>query len=129
MATKQSKLERDEIIIAALISNSTVRGAAAACGLSETTVFGRLRDPAFKDRYREARHDVLQQASAYLQGIVGEAIQKMYEVMTDPENAPQVQLNAAMAIVKAQQTMTEQTDVLAELAELRKVVLDGNQQH
>lgn len=118
----EASTRRDELILSALLSNSTVRAAAAACGVSETQVYARLRDPAFKERYRKARLALLEQSTAYIQGLTSEAIQKMREVMTDPDAAPQVQLNAAEAVLRNSLKMTEQADILAQLAELRKAV-------
>lgn len=118
---------KDELIITALLSNPTVRAAAAACGMGETQVYARLRNPAFKARYDRARLETLQQSTAYLQGIVGDAIRKMYDIMTDPDNAPTVQLQAAQAITRTQQAMTEQTDILAQLAELKRAVFPDEQ--
>ena len=118
---------KDELIITALLSNPTVRAAAAACGMGETQIYARLRNPAFKELYDRARLETLQQSTAYLQGIVGEAIRKMYDIMTDPDNAPTVQLQAAQAITRTQQAMTEQTDILTQLAELKRAVFPDEQ--
>ena len=118
----KSNGKNDEIIIAALISNTTVRAAAAACGVSETQIYARLRNPAFKERYNLARRDVLEQCAAYVQGLVGEALEKMREIMNDVNAGPQVRLNAAEAIVRSSLRLTEQADILTELAELKKAV-------
>ena len=59
---------KDEALIAALLSNPTVRAAAKAVGRSETQVYARLRDPDFKSRYDSARHELLEQSTAALQG-------------------------------------------------------------
>lgn len=116
---------KDERIIAALISRPTVRAAAEACGVSETQIYARLRNPAFKEKYDRARRGILEQSTAYIQGLTGEALQKMRDVMNDADAAPQVQLNAASAIVSNCLKLTEQTDVLGQLAELHKAVFGG----
>ena len=113
---------KDELIIAALISNATVRAAANACGVSETQIYARLRQPAFREKYDAARRDILAQSTAYIQGMVSEAIQKMREVMNDPNASQQVQLNAAEAITRNSLKLTEQADILAQIAELKKAV-------
>lgn len=113
---------KDELIISALLSNPTVRKAAAACGVSEAQIYARLRNAAFKEKYDRARRELLAQSTAYLQGITGEALQKMHEIMNDPDAAPQVQLNAANAIASNSLKMTEQADILAQLEELKKAV-------
>ena len=120
MATTKDR--KDELLISALISNPTIRAAATACGLSEAHIDGRLRDPAFQAKYDRARRELLEQSTAYIQGIVSEAIQKMRDVMNDPDATPQVQLNAAEAITRNSLKLTEQNDILAQLAELKKAV-------
>ena len=112
---------KDETIIAALISTTTVRAASQACGISETQIYARLRNPAFKEKYDRARHDVLSQATAYIQGITGDALRKLHEIMNDPDAAPQTQLNAANAIVSTCLRMTEQADIFRQMEELKKV--------
>lgn len=113
---------KDELIISALISNPTVRAAAAICKVSEAQIYARLRNAEFKAKYDRARRELLAQSTAYLQGITGEALQKMYSIMNDPDAAPQVQLNAANAIASNSLKMTEQADILAQLEELKKAV-------
>ena len=115
---------KDELILTALLSNPTVRAAATACGVSETQIYARLRTPAFKEKYDRERRELLAQSTAYIQGITGEALQKMYQIMNDPDAAPQVQLNAANAIASNSLKMTEQADILAQLAELKKAVFN-----
>ena len=122
MATKAAATRKDEIIIAALLSNPTVKAAAAACGVSETVIYDRLRTKAFKEKYDTARREVLEQSAAFIQGMVSEAIQKMHDVMNDPNASQQVQLNAAEAITRNCLKLTEQADILTQLAELQKAV-------
>ena len=123
MAARAAASKRkDELIIAALISSPTVRAASAACGISERQIYARLRQPAFRERYDAARREVLAQSTAYIQGMVGEAVTKMYDIMNDENATPQVQLNAAEAITRNSLKLTEQADVMAQIAELRKAI-------
>ena len=46
----------------------------------------------------------------------------MRDVMNDPDASQQVQLNAAEAITRNSLILTEQADILAQLAELKKAV-------
>lgn len=121
MASKAAA-RKDELVIAALISNPTVRAASAACGISETQIYARLRQPAFKQKYDATRRELLAQSTAYIQGMVSDAIRKMYDVMNDPNASQQVQLNAAEAITRNSLKLTEQADILAQIAELQKAV-------
>lgn len=122
-----SENKRDEKIISALMCNPTVRAAAAALNVSERQIYDRLRSPDFKKKYAQARREALEQSTAYLQGIVGDALLKIYEIMTDPDNAPTVQLQAAQAITRTALSMTEQVDIMAQLAELKEAILPDEQ--
>lgn len=113
---------KDELILAALLSNPTVRAAATACCVSETQIYARLRTPAFKERYDNARRELLAQSTTFVQSLVGDAIKKMRDVMNDPDASQQVQLNAAEAITRNSLKLTEQNDILTQLAELKKAV-------
>lgn len=118
----KASARRDELVLAALLSNSTVRAAAAACGVSETQIYSRLRNKEFREKYDRARRDLLDQSTAYIQGLVSEAIKKMYDVMNDENAAPQVQLNAAESIIRTCLKLTEQQDILQQIQELREAV-------
>ena len=113
---------RDELILAALLSNRTVRAAAAACDVSETQIYTRLRNKEFREKYDRARRDLLDQSTAYIQSLVSEAIKKMYDVMNDKNAAPQVQLNAAESIIRTCLKLTEQQDILQQIQELQEAV-------
>lgn len=122
-----SENKKDERIISALLCNPTVRAAAAALNVSERQIYTRLSSPEFKKKYAQARREALDQCTAYVQGIVGDALHTMYEIMTDPDNAPTVQLQAAQAITRTALAMTEQMDIMAQLAELREAVFPDEQ--
>lgn len=117
---------KDELIISALLSNPTVKKAAVICKVSEAQIYARLKKPAFKAKYDAARRDLLAQSTAYIQGITGEALAKMHQIMNDPDAAPQTQLNAANAIASNSLKLTEQADILAQIDELKKAVFHND---
>ena len=118
----RSAERKDALIISALICNPTVKAAAAACKVSETQIYARLRNPEFNKKYDAARREILQQNAAYIQGLVSEAVEKMRAIMNDPAAPHQTQLNAAEAITRNCLKLTEQADILRQLEELKKAV-------
>lgn len=80
MAIKQTK---DERILAALISSPTIRAASELCGVSETQIYARLRNPEFEERYRNARKELLEGATRALQGSLSNAVAVMDEICHD----------------------------------------------
>ena len=57
MATKNN-----EQILAALVATGSVRAAAKAVGVSETTIRARLNDPDFRKEYETAKGAILTEA-------------------------------------------------------------------
>ena len=118
MATAAAR--KNERIIAALISNPTVKAAAEACGVSERQIYARLQDPDFKELYDAKRHELLDHATAALQGHLSAAVETMGEIAKDPKAGQQTRLNAAEAIVRNSLKLTEQADILQRLDALEK---------
>ncbi len=114
--------DRDDLVIAALIANPTIKAASAACGVSETQIRVRLRKPAFKKRYDEARRELLEQTTAYVQGALTEAIDKLLSIMRDPDVSPQTQVNAASALVRTFLKLNEDTYILNQIEEIKKAI-------
>ena len=114
--------DRDDLVIAALIANPTIKAASAACGVSETQIRVRLRKPAFKKKYDTARRELLEQTTAYVQGALTEAIDKLLSIMRDPDASPQTQVNAASALVRTFLKLNENCYILNQIEEIKKAV-------
>lgn len=114
------KQTKDELIITALVSNPTIKTAALACGVSESLIYRKLRDPPFREKYDKARLEMLERNTAALQGHLGTAIQAMADIVEDEKTAPQTKLNAADAIIRNSLKLTEQTDILRRLDALER---------
>ena len=99
MSTR-TKAISDEEILAALLSSGTVREAASAAGLPIRTLYDRMNAPDFQIMYREARADVLREATNNLNKRVQAAVDTIAEIMTDAENNPAIRLQAAQTILK-----------------------------
>ncbi len=120
MARTEASIRKDELIIAALISNSSLRAASAACGVGETQIRKRLRDADFKERYDQERRELLRQNTTALQGHVSKAISVIAGVMNSKTANEQTKLNAAEAIIRNSLKLTEQTEILERLDKLEK---------
>ena len=83
--------KNDEIILAALLSTPTVRAASQACGVSESVIYSRLKEPDFRERYDKERREMLTQSAAALQTHLGDAIEAMGEIVNDKETPLGVQ--------------------------------------
>lgn len=113
----------DEQIIAAILTNSTNKSAAAACGLSEKQFYTRLSKPELKARLALTRTQLLEGATSAIQARVGEAVETMANIMHSSETPAQTRLNAADGIIRNALKMGEQLDLIRRLDELEKVTL------
>lgn len=96
----------DEEIIAALLTNGTVKAAAAAIGVSERTIYNRMTDGDFQVIYKAAKADVLRQALHKLNAHTAAAIDTIAEVMHCEENNPATRLQAAQTLLGSVEKFT-----------------------
>ncbi len=83
MTDRTDDIAGDAELVAALLSNATVRGAAEAAGVSESTVYRRLRDAGFRRELKEQRLRVYSHALQRLQVAAEGAVDVLEEVMRD----------------------------------------------
>ena len=115
----------DEAVISALLQSKTIRQAAELCGVGETSMYAKLRDPAFQESYREARIQMLERTKNRLQSEMLRSVETLAQIRDDVENAPQVRVNAADGILRHGCRMTELFDVLARIEALESR-MDGD---
>ena len=92
------KTLQDEEIIAALIAQGSIKGAAASLGCAERTLYDRIKT-----------------ATAKLQGQVCGAIDTLTEIMKDEDTAKQTRVNSAVAILQNAARFTETIDIVERL--------------
>lgn len=85
--------------IAALLTSPSVRAAALACGVGETTFYAWLRLPAFQEALGKAGGDALRQAMGRLQARAGMAIDTLEAVCSSPDEGGSAKVAAARAIL------------------------------
>lgn len=90
----------DSRILSALMTAGSVRGAAAAAGVSESTVRNRLADPGFRRQFDERRGEMLQAATAAMLRKLALATNTLDEIMNDPEASDTARLQAADGLLR-----------------------------
>lgn len=89
----------DELIIASLVSHRTIKEAALSIGITERTVYTRMRDAEFEQAYKCARTDILRGAVSEVSRQVQDALGVIGEIMHSEDASAQVRLNAAAMIL------------------------------
>ena len=90
----------DERILAALIASGSIRAAAKAAGIAESTIRNRMADPAFRGKYDKLRFDLLQEATAGLTAKLDSATATIAEIMEDDQNPANVRLAASDSLLR-----------------------------
>lgn len=98
MDNEQRKISDEELLIL-LAGGATIASASLQSGLSESTIFRRLRDENFKFKLETYRVELLQRASGQLTAASSEVVQTLLDLQK-PEIAPSIRLGAARALME-----------------------------
>lgn len=111
----------DAALLTALSKGLNVRTAAQQAGLSERSVYRRLRTPAFREALSAARREALDAATAALSNASGSAATALIGLLRDG-TPPSVKLQAARSILELGGKLREEVEVEARLTALEAVV-------
>lgn len=98
----------NEKILSALLANTSIRAAAKAADVSESTVYLKLRDKDFVKQLQERRLCMLEEAVNHIQNKLLDAVEVISELMHDEEATPQARLAAAESLIKNVKELTIQ---------------------
>lgn len=119
-ATSLGLTEKEEAVLAALLSSPTIKQAAAQCKVSETTIWRYLQNPAFMEEYRSARRRVVEHAVCKLQQDAGAATAVLLEVAKDKDATASARISAARIILEQSIRAIERDEFEARLARIEK---------
>jgi hypothetical protein len=119
----EKKTRKQDLAVAALLSEPTVAAAATRAGVGERTLRGWLRQPAFQALYQDARRQVLEGAVGRLQQAAGEAVETLRRNLTAGRSADQVR--AAGLILQHALGTAELLDMAERLEALERLLQGG----
>lgn len=114
-----ARKKNDDALVLALACGATVEAAAKQAGLSERTVYTRLRDPAFQARVKQVRTDMIRRSAGLLTAASGEAVRTLLALMKETSPAT-VRLGAARAVMELGMKVRELAELEAELRTLEE---------
>ena len=117
---------KKELAIAALLREPTISAAAKSVDVGESTLWRWLQFPDFKEDYRRARQEVVAHAVAQLQRATSEAVNTIFNVMTDSKVGANIRLNAAKSIMELALKSIETEELELRLTELENIIKQGN---
>lgn len=115
---KSKKRLTDETIITALVEAGSIKEAAGKLHCTPRTIYNRMKKPAFRELYNQAKGELMKTAAAKLQGNLTGAIDTLVSIMTDKETAAQTRANCAVSILQYGARFAEATDIIERLEAL-----------
>jgi hypothetical protein len=107
----------DQIILMALACGATAEVAASKAGVSENTVYRRLRQPDFKAQLQKIRAEMVERTTGMLTAAAGEAVKTLLALQKDSVQAA-VRLGAAKAILEIGMRLREVGELADRIAAL-----------
>jgi hypothetical protein len=112
-------------MILALLEHARVDQAAAAAGVSEATMWRRLRDPNFQEALREARREAFSRAIARLQQAGSAAAATLLRIMCDNKAPGATRVRAAVSVLEMAFRGIELEDMQGRIRRLEELAQNG----
>jgi Helix-turn-helix of insertion element transposase len=106
----------------ALLEHPTLRDAAAAVGIGETTLWRWSQEPEFKTAYMSARREAVKQSIAHLQSATGEAVTCLRDVMKSTSASDAAKVSAARAVLEMAMKSVELEDLAERVKQLEALL-------
>lgn len=106
--------------VAALLSSPTLTAAALTLKVSPLTLQRWLKEPAFRKALTQARHLAVRQASAYVQGLAGEAAKTLVDVMRDEDASAASRVSASRVALEMTYQLLEADEIAERLERLEQ---------
>lgn len=111
-----SKLpEKQEKVIAALVSCASIKEAAVQSKVSETTIWRYMQDSAFMEQYRAARRKIVEHAVVRLQHDADRAAGVLIEVAQDTTAPASARVSAARTVLERAMHTIDQDELQARI--------------
>lgn len=115
----------DELILTGLLANPTIRAAANSLEVSEKTIYERLRDSDFSQRYSEMKLQALQDSVDALQKHIFTAVNTLAEVAEDNTAREAARVAAAKGIIENFVRLDEYVNLVDRVSVLEKVLKEN----
>jgi hypothetical protein len=116
---QRGRRNADNKLLMALACGATVESAARQAGVSESTVYRRLDDPAFRQQLQALRADMVQRTAGALTAAANESVRTLLELQKAAA-PPAVRLGAARSILEIGIKLREAADLEERLTALEQ---------
>lgn len=117
---KQSRLQ--ELAIVNLLTQPTITDAAQNTGVNERTLYRWMKEEEFREKYDNARKQMVNQALVYLQSLTGKATKKLEEIIDDNNTPANVKVSAIRTVLDNVVKIKELQEIEQELENLKQQI-------
>lgn len=112
----------DSALISALLTCPTIKLASDEVGLSEQSVYSRLRKPDFREKLQNARTTQFQVVSSKLENANFKALDTLINILDDKEVSAGVRVKASQTLLDLSLKNREQIDVISRIENLEEML-------
>lgn len=114
----------DERMLETLISTGNIKECAEVLGCTRKSIYDRLKKPEFYARLQQQRKNAFTLASAQITDAQSTAISTLVDIMSDESASAMVRVKASQAILDISLKTVQMSDIVDEIAELKKILKD-----
>ena len=118
----------DNALISALFTCPTIKQAAESVGLSEQSVYSRLRKPDFREKLQVARDNQFQVISNKLEDANFLALDTLVKILDDKEVSAGIKVRASQTLLDLSLKNREQADIISRIQNLEEMLKSQEQQ-
>ena len=112
----------DNALISALLTCPTIKQASEQVGLSEQSVYSRLRKPDFRAQLQNARDNQFQVISSKLEDANFKALDTLINILDDSEVSAGIKVKASQTLLDLSLKNREQIDVISRIENLEEML-------
>ncbi len=117
----------DNQLISALLSSATIKQASDTVGLSEQSVYSRLRKPDFREKLQVARDNQFQVISNKLEDANFKALDTLINILDDKEVSAGIKVRASQTLLDLSLKNREQADIITRIQNLEEMLKSQEQ--
>jgi hypothetical protein len=113
---------KQELALQAVISHPTLKEAALAAGVSESTLWRYMQDEQFSRKLREARREAVNHAVIRLQRASGDAVTVLRDLMMKEDAPASARITAARTVLDYSIRVVEMDELRTRVEELEEFI-------
>ena len=117
----------DNALISAILTCPTIRDASASVGLSEQSVYSRMRKPEFRQRLQIERDNKFQAISSKIEDANFRALNTLVSILDDETVSAGIRVRASQTLLDLSLKNREQIDVISRIQNLEEMLKSQEQ--